>query len=202
LRADKREAIVSAARSTFGTTGFARTSIESIAAEAGVSTRTIYKHFRSKDELFASVLQEGASAVADDYVAAVRAGIAAAKTPRERLFVLARAVTKEALGHSEHFAMVRQIAGEAAHLPPDVLKTWRAAGPDRVEQETIAQLCALHDEGLLEIDDLRRAAQHLFALTLWEVSNRRVGRPRLTGKAADAAIAAGVEVFARGYAPR
>ena len=29
-----------------------------------------------------------------------------------------------------------------------------------------------------------------------------MGRSRLTGTAADAAIAAGVEVFARGYAPR
>jgi hypothetical protein len=111
-------------------------------------------------------------------------------------------VTKQSLGHPEHFAMVRQIVGETAHFPASVLKAWRAAGPDRVDQETITQLRALHEEGALEIDDFRRAARHLFALTLSEVNAPGPGRPRLTGKAADAAIAAGVEVFSRGYAPR
>jgi AcrR family transcriptional regulator len=202
LRADKRAAILAGARRAFAATGFARTSIDAIAAEAGVSTRTIYKHFRNKDELFAAVLEESATTVADDYVASVRAGVAAAETLEERLLVLARAVTKQSLGHPEHFAMVRQIVGETSHFPPGVLKAWRAAGPDRVEQETIARLRALQGEGALEIDDFRRAARYLFALTLSEVNAPGPGRPRLTGKAADAAIRAGVRVFARGYAPR
>jgi AcrR family transcriptional regulator len=181
--------------------GFTRATIDAIAAEADVSTRTLYKHFRGKDELFATVLEESARAVADDYEVSVRTGLEAAHTLDERLLVLARAAGKQALGHPEHFAMVRQIVGETSHFPPGVLAVWRKAGPDRVERETIAQLHTLHDEGLLEIEDFKRAARHFFALTTPEASRRRDGRPP-SRRAAEEAVAAGIEVFSRGYAPR
>jgi len=201
LRPEKREAILRAARKVFAATGFARATIDAIANEANVSTRTLYKHFPNKDELFATVLEGSATAVADDYEASVRAGIAGAGTLEDRLMVLARAATKQSLGHPEHFAMMRQIANETAHFPPGVLAAWRKAGPDRVERETIAQLRALHAEGLLEIHDFRRAARHFLALTTAE-TNRPPDRKPLSKPATDAAITAGVEVFARGYAPR
>jgi AcrR family transcriptional regulator len=200
LRPEKREAILRAARTVFAAMGFARATIDAIAAEANVSTRTLYKHFRNKDELFATVLEASAAAVADDYEATVRAGIQAAQTVHDRLFVLARAATKQALGHPEHFAMIRQISNETAHFPPGVLAAWRRAGPDRVERETVAQLRALHDEGLLRIEDFKRAARHFLALTSAESNGRLDGRS-LSPHAAETAIAAGVEVFARGYAP-
>jgi AcrR family transcriptional regulator len=200
LRPEKREAILHAARKVFARMGFARSTIDAIAAEANVSTRTLYKHFRNKDELFATVLEASASAVADDYEASVRAGVNAAETLSERLTVLARAATKQALGHPEHFAMIRQITNETAHFPPGVLAAWRKAGPDRVERETIAQLRALHDDGLLQIDDFKRAAKHFLALTTAEANGRLDGRT-LSPQAAEKAIAAGVDVFARGYAP-
>lgn len=180
--------------------GFARATIDAIATEASVSTRTLYKHFRNKDELFATVLETSAAAVADDYEASVRAGVTAAETLHERLLVLARAATKQALGHPEHFAMIRQISSETAHFPPGVLDAWRKAGPDRVERVTIAQLRALNHEGLLQIEDPERAARHFFALTTAEANGRLDGRT-LSPRAAEKAIAAGVEVFARGYAP-
>lgn len=201
LRPEKRDAILRAARKTFATMGFTRATIAAIAAEADVSTRTLYKHFRNKDELFATVLEASATAVADDYEASVRAGVQAAHTVHERLLVLARAATKQALGHPEHFAMVRQITSETAHFPAGVLAAWRKAGPDRVERETVVQLRALHDEGLLEIEDFKRAARHFFALTTAE-ANRRLGGTKLSKRAAETGIIAGVEVFARGYAPR
>ena len=200
LRPEKREAILRAARTVFATMGFARATIDAIAAEAKVSTRTLYKHFRSKDELFATVLEASATAVADDYEASVRAGIQAAQTVHERLSVLARAATKQALGHPEHFAMIRQISNETAHFPAGVLAAWRKAGPDRVERVTIAQLRALNDEGLLQIEDYKRAARHFFALTTAEANGRPDGKT-LSPQAVEKAIAAGAEVFARGYAP-
>jgi AcrR family transcriptional regulator len=201
LRPEKREAILRAARKVFAAMGFTRATIDAIASEANVSTRTLYKHFPNKDELFATVLEASAMAVADDYEASVRAGIAAGGTAYDRLLVLARAATKQSLGHPEHFAMIRQISNETAHFPPGVLAAWRKAGPDRVQRETIAQLRALQAEGLLEIHDFKRAARHFLALTTAETTSG-LGRKPLSKPAVDAAIAAGVEVFARGYAPR
>jgi len=54
----KRQAIVDAAIAQFRSTGFESTSMDKIAASAGVSKRTVYNHFPSKDELFAQILHE------------------------------------------------------------------------------------------------------------------------------------------------
>jgi len=52
----KRHAILEAAADQFRSFGFEATSMDKIAAIAGVSKRTVYNHFPSKDELFAETL--------------------------------------------------------------------------------------------------------------------------------------------------
>ena len=52
----KRADILSAAVAEFRSFGFAATSMDRIAATAGVSKRTVYNHFASKDELFTAIL--------------------------------------------------------------------------------------------------------------------------------------------------
>lgn len=54
----KREAIIQAAITEFRDNGFKVTSMDKIAARAGVSKRTVYNHFPSKDELFAEILAQ------------------------------------------------------------------------------------------------------------------------------------------------
>ena len=54
----KRQAIVDAAIAEFRASGFESTSMDKIAATAGVSKRTVYNHFPSKDELFAQILHQ------------------------------------------------------------------------------------------------------------------------------------------------
>lgn len=49
---EKRESIREAAATLFLKEGYERCSMDSIAAEAGVSKQTVYSHFDSKDELF------------------------------------------------------------------------------------------------------------------------------------------------------
>ncbi|MES2951456.1 MAG: TetR/AcrR family transcriptional regulator [Pseudomonadota bacterium] len=52
----KRLAIVQAAIDEFRTHGFGATSMDQVAATAGVSKRTVYNHFPSKEALFAEIL--------------------------------------------------------------------------------------------------------------------------------------------------
>lgn len=52
----KREAILQAAIAEFRSSGFEVTSMDRIAATAGVSKRTVYNHFPSKEALFAEIL--------------------------------------------------------------------------------------------------------------------------------------------------
>jgi TetR/AcrR family transcriptional regulator of autoinduction and epiphytic fitness len=54
----KREAIIQAAITEFRANGFDITSMDRIAATAGVSKRTVYNHFPSKEELFAEILNQ------------------------------------------------------------------------------------------------------------------------------------------------
>lgn len=54
----KREHIIEAAISEFKTNGFRATSMDRIAATAKVSKRTVYNHFKNKEDLFQSITQE------------------------------------------------------------------------------------------------------------------------------------------------
>ncbi|OOQ43466.1 TetR family transcriptional regulator [Pseudomonas fluorescens] len=54
----KRQAIIHAAINEFRDNGFEITSMDKIAATAGVSKRTVYNHFPSKEELFAEILNQ------------------------------------------------------------------------------------------------------------------------------------------------
>lgn len=49
---EKHHAIVEAAGKLFLNEGLSRTSMDAVAAEAGVSKQTVYSHFKSKDDLF------------------------------------------------------------------------------------------------------------------------------------------------------
>jgi AcrR family transcriptional regulator len=51
-----RERIVDAAYGLFWRKGFLRVSLDEIAARAGITKRTLYQHFRSKDDLIAGAL--------------------------------------------------------------------------------------------------------------------------------------------------
>lgn len=53
----KRHAILEAAIAEFRQHGFEATSMDRVAATAGVSKRTVYNHFPSKDALFAQILR-------------------------------------------------------------------------------------------------------------------------------------------------
>jgi AcrR family transcriptional regulator len=55
--ADRRAAILDAARTAFAERGFHQTSLDAVAEQAGVSKALLYEHFASKRELFAAMLE-------------------------------------------------------------------------------------------------------------------------------------------------
>ena len=60
-RAQTRAHIVDAAYRLFYRQGFLRSGVEAVAAAAGVTKRTLYNHFTSKDDLIAAVLADHAA---------------------------------------------------------------------------------------------------------------------------------------------
>jgi AcrR family transcriptional regulator len=57
LMSRKRAQIVDAALKAFLEHGYAESSVNRIAEDAGVSIKTLYRHFESKDDLFSAVMQ-------------------------------------------------------------------------------------------------------------------------------------------------
>jgi AcrR family transcriptional regulator len=53
-----RRALVAAARDLFGEQGYAATSVDEIARQAGVTKGALYHHFRDKDDLFRAVVED------------------------------------------------------------------------------------------------------------------------------------------------
>ena len=108
----KRQAIVDAAIAEFRISGFESTSMDKIAATAGVSKRTVYNHFPSKDELFAQILHElwnnAAAQVDQPYNPAVPL--------REQLLALLR--RKMAMLQDSYFLDLARVAiAESIHSP-------------------------------------------------------------------------------------
>jgi AcrR family transcriptional regulator len=61
---DTRRRLIDAAYESFWRLGFNRTNVDGIAERAGLTKRTLYSHFRSKDDLLAAVLQHYAELAA------------------------------------------------------------------------------------------------------------------------------------------
>ncbi|SCG57491.1 TetR/AcrR family transcriptional regulator [Micromonospora humi] len=199
-RPAKRDAVVSAARVVFGRDGYARTTMDTIAREAEVSTRTLYKHFGSKEELFSFVLEQSATRVADAFCEYVTEGWARADGVTEQLSVIGRALVAHRLDFPEHFTLVRQIDAEGRHFPRALLDAWQQAGPMRVQAEVVRRLQALVDRGDLRAADPDRTALHFTALTTFESTNASTERT-LTADEIAAMVDDAVHTFRYGYQP-
>ena len=76
-RAQRREQILAAATTAFARNGFAATSLDDIATEAGITRVILYRHFDSKTDLYQAVLDRFC-AVLSDHVAEPVSGFTAA----------------------------------------------------------------------------------------------------------------------------
>jgi AcrR family transcriptional regulator len=117
----KRTAIVHAARKSFLEGGYAQTSMDRIAAAAGVSIKTVYRHFQNKDDLFSAVMQAACSNVPEEF-AAVPSGQRADvhpwfdKPPRVAFAIAGSAYLRHILSE-EQMALYRVVTRDAHSFP-------------------------------------------------------------------------------------
>jgi AcrR family transcriptional regulator len=195
---DKRNAILTAALTVFSRDGYARASIDTIAASAGVSTRTIYNHFGDKANLFHVLITESATRVAEAQIALIHRHLHRVTDLEADLIEFATVWATPVPGHAEHFALVRHINADAAHIPAATIEAWQEAGPLRVRRVLAERMEQLARQGLLRASDPDRAASHFVLLTT--VINASLPARAPTGEQIAETARTGVRAFLHGYA--
>ena len=73
-RPERREAILRAAARAFAARGFASTSMEDVAAAAGITRLIVYRHFESKEALYSAVLERVTQRLGEEVLAGAGGG--------------------------------------------------------------------------------------------------------------------------------
>lgn len=195
---DKRTAVLVAALEVFARDGYARASIDTIAAEAGVSTRTIYNHFVGKAALFEAVIVDSATKVATAQLAIINRHLTTITDLEANLVAFGIAWRTPMPDHATHAALVRQVNADAGHIPQKAIEAWQAAGPLAVRRALAARFEQFAADGLLRPDDPLRAALHFSLLISGANPSYRGESPTLTQ--ITEAVTTGVHTFLHGYA--
>jgi AcrR family transcriptional regulator len=190
--------VLAGALTVFARDGYARASIDVIAAEAGVSTRTLYNHFGDKAGLFRAVIQDSATRVAAAQLAIIEEHLSEITDLEADLVAFGIAWRTPMPDYAEHSALVRQVNAEAGHIPQEAIDAWQEAGPIAVRRALADRLAAFADDGLLRIDDPMRAALHFSLLISGANPSYRGGS--MTADEITDAVTTGVHAFLHGYA--
>lgn len=195
--ATKRGAILAAARELLLADGFERTSVDAIAASAGVSKRTVYDYFGDKRALLLAVVEQAVYALSSAVSSAIDENLRDVTDLEEALTGFARGITASAIGSPDYAALMRLLSTESANLPELSEKHWQVGEPEDAVAERFAEL---DRQGVLVAPNPRLAADHFVALTL---SHSTVSFNRASASSSpadiDALIVEGVRAFIRAY---
>jgi TetR/AcrR family transcriptional repressor of mexJK operon len=198
---EKRAAILAAAKDLFIRNAFAGTSMDAVAAEAGVSKLTVYSHFGDKDNLFREVIRSRI----DDLLPQDTYDFDPAKDIRETL--LRVALTHARLDcNAETVGTFRAILSDCRQGNPRYGKLLWEEGATRTHALMERMLQQAVDAGKLEIDDVPRACVQFMVLIKGNLMMRQMfgceSCPQSYAAEIELTARAGVDMFLRAYQPR
>lgn len=128
-RPERRAAILRAAATAFAHRGFAATSMEEVAAAAGITKLIVYRHFPSKEALYDGVLEQVSTRLAAAFVAlldreppprlGIRAMLTVAREDPDGFVLLWRHAEREPT-FAEHAHRIRRQAVLVAEAMPAI----------------------------------------------------------------------------------
>lgn len=198
-----RAAIVDAARVLFLRKGYAGTTMEDVAVQAGLAKRSVYNNYADKGALFTEIVAE-VIAVAEAFAQSLREesveGISA-RSLAPALRELGERLTLRIV-RPEVIALRRLLIGEAREFP-ELARDYFDRAPGQVIDALAARFGILAGRRLLRLTDTHRAAAQFAYLVAGEPLDRAI----LVGTVPprDAVIAGareGVETFLARYATR
>ncbi|MHC9083772.1 TetR/AcrR family transcriptional regulator [Luteimonas sp. RIT-PG2_3] len=190
----KHAAILEAAVAEFRASGYEATSMDRIAARAGVSKRTVYNHFPGKEALFTRILEE----MLDRGIAGPDLAYRADRPLRPQLMELVG--QKLRLLDDVHFVDLARVAIAAGIHSPELAREMLARLGDREEGLTTWVRAATAD-GRLKTDDPVFAAMQLQGLikgfAFWPQLS--MGQPTLSPERQQQVGASAVDMFLAYY---
>jgi len=159
---ETRTLILDSARQEFATSGYAATSMESVARGAGVSTKTLYRLIPNKAALFEAILTDGI----DRFVSRIRLracdGSDIEGALREAMIAVGELILDGAV-----IGLLRMIVAEGDKFP-EISDTFYNKAIKRSESTLANWLKAQAERGLIAIDNPTEAAGMLLGMLAFQ----------------------------------
>lgn len=169
--------------------------MDAVLAKTGGSKRTLYKYFRSKDELFAAIVGN----VSDRVLAALRPPLEDGDI-RKTLTLMGERYLGVLLS-PDGLALYRNMVAEAPHFP-ELAQTFFSNGPGRASGNLAAFFQDQKAKAVLQIESPQRAAEQFLGMVRGDLHLSAVLLARKPAKAeVRKAVATAVEIFLSGTAP-
>jgi AcrR family transcriptional regulator len=193
-RPTKTEQILEAARASFLEHGYERTSMDSVARDAGVSKATVYVHFSSKQALLHRLIEDEFTLP----MPLLQRAPGAQMDIEAALKDIARNFTQIFLD-SQGLGFHRLIMANASQFP-EIAETFMNAGPRKRAAEVGALLQQAVELGLLDIDNIDLAVKQFFSLVQCDLPlNWALSMSPPEQSEYDLLIEEGVRVFLAAY---
>ncbi|MGW5414171.1 TetR/AcrR family transcriptional regulator [Actinomadura geliboluensis] len=196
--AQKRAAILAAARDMFLADGFDRSSVDAVAARAKVSKRTVYDYFGDKRTLLKAVVDD----IGQSLVTTVQRTLDDTLTDRtqaadleDALVAFSMRIATDMLGSAEYATLQRLVRTESGHLP----RRGYSSMANTPDEELAERLAAFAEAGLLDVPDPRLAADQFIALTFGVALDRFGSANAAEDTRVRPLVVEGVRTFLRAY---
>lgn len=168
----KRGQILDASRRLFLSHGYARTSTEAVRKEAGVSKETLYRYYRTKEELFADVLRRlTLEQLQHPFQADEKLSPNADSKQLQKIVRRLAAEIVETMMQPDYLALLRIVVAESARFPA-LGELFRKTVPEQGIASIVALLRRLREKGLaVKIDDEAAARMLLGSLLTYALMN-------------------------------
>jgi TetR/AcrR family transcriptional repressor of mexJK operon len=193
----KRLAILEAAKRLFMHNGYDGSSMDAIAAEAGVSKLTVYSHFTDKETLFACAVESKC----EEQLPPLFFELGPDSSIEQALLAIGRGFNA-LINSEESLAMHRLMVAQGAQNP-QLAQLFFNAGPQRVIDAMQRLLEQADERGQLQVEHPPHAAEHFFCLIKGGCHFRLLmglSQP-LGGPEAEQHVQEVVRLFVRAYRP-
>jgi len=168
-RLDRERRLLDAALKVFSQSGYSGASMDSVAAEAGLSKPTLYQYFPSKQALFQAMMLGKRDLMRTAFDQPSGQGMI------RDLYDFAWDYADTVM-RPDMLAIARLIIGEVQRFP-EIGRVYQSSGPDMLLRVIMDYLIARRTDGRLKFDDAELAAQDLWGLILSAPRTQALYRP-------------------------